>query len=205
MRVLLASDGSDDSRRATRWLRDSPLPSDAKVAALTVATLTEPPRDAQTMRELRDSVIAKARQVGERTAKILRQRWPDVETIVALGDPRVEIVHVAEETRADMIALGARGFGRLKRVFVGSTSLAVARYAPCGVAIVRGRPRQVRRILAPVDGSEGSRAALRFLSISQLARDAQISLLHVLPAYASSGLHGPGKRFPAPTARRGST
>ena len=196
MRVLLASDGSDYSRRASRWLRDSPLPSDAKVAALTVATLTEPPRDAQTMRGLRDSVIAKARQVGERTAKILRQRWPDVETIVALGDPRVEIVHVAEETRADMIALGARGFGRLKRVFVGSTSLAVARYAPCGVAIVRGRPRQVRRILAPVDGSEGSRAALRFLSISQLARDAQISLLHVLPAYASSGLHGPGKRFP---------
>src|SRR6185295_16253218 len=116
MRVLLASDGSDDSRRASRWLRDSPLPLDAKVAALTVATLTEPPRDAKIMRELRDSVIAKARQVGERTAKILRQRWPDVETIVVLGDPRVEIVHVAEETRADMIALGARGFGRLKRV-----------------------------------------------------------------------------------------
>lgn len=196
MRVLLASAGSDDSRRATRWLRDSPLPSDAKVAALTVATLTEPPRDAQTMSELRDSVIAKARQAGERTAKILRQRWPDVETIVALGDPRVEIVHVAEETGADMIALGARGFGRLKRLFVGSTSLAVARYAPCPVAIVRGRPRQVRRILVAVDGSEGSRAALRFLSISELARDAQVSLLHVVPAYVSSGLHGPGARFP---------
>jgi nucleotide-binding universal stress UspA family protein len=196
MRVLLASDGSDDSRRATRWLRDSPLPSDAKVAALTVATLTEPPRDAQTMSELRDSMIAKARQAGERTAKILRQRWPDVETIVALGDPRVEIVHVAEETRADMIALGARGFGRLKRVFVGSTSLAVARYAPCPVAIVRGRPRQVRRILVAVDGSEGSRAALGFLSISELARDAQLNLMHVVPAYVSSGLHGPGTRFP---------
>ena len=196
MRILVASDGSDDSRRATRWLRDSPLPSDAKVAALTVATLAEPPRDAQTMRELRDSVIAKARQAGERTAKTLRQRWPDVETIVALGDPRVEIVHVAEETQADMIALGARGFGRLKRVFVGSTSLAVARYAPCPVAIVRGRPRKVRRILVAVDGSEGSRAALRFLSIAELARDAQLNLLHVVPAYVSSGLHGPGARFP---------
>ena len=196
MRVLLASDGSDDSRRATRWLRDSPLPSDANVAALTVATLTEPPRDAQTMSELRDSVIAKARQAGERTARILRQRWPDVETIVALGDPRVEIVHVAEETRTDMVALGARGLGRLKRSFVGSTSLAVARYAPCPVAIVRGRPRQVRRILVAVDGSKGSRAALRFLSISELARDAQVSVLHVLPAYARSGLHGPGTRFP---------
>ena len=196
MRVLLASDGSGDSRRATRWLRDAPLPSDAKVVALTVATLTKPPRDAQTMSELRDSVIAKARQAGERTAKILRQRWPDVETIVALGDPRVEIVHVAEQTLADMIALGARGFGPLKRVFVGSTSLAVARYAPCPVAIVRGRSRQIRRILVAVDGSEGSRSALRFLSISELARDAQVSLLHVLPKYVRSGLHGPGTRVP---------
>jgi|SoiMethySBSTD1v2_1073268.scaffolds.fasta_scaffold02708_5 nucleotide-binding universal stress UspA family protein len=195
MRVLLASDGSADSRRATRWLRDAPLPSDAKVAVVTVATLTKPPRDAQTMSELRDSVIAKARQAGERTAKILRQRWPDVETIVALGDPRVEIVHAAEQTLADMIALGARGFGRLKRVFVGSISLAVARYAPCPVAIVRGRPRQIRRILVAVDGSEGSRTALRFLSISGLARDAEVSLLRVLPKYVRSGLHGPGTRF----------
>jgi nucleotide-binding universal stress UspA family protein len=32
-----------------------------------------------------------------------------------------------------------------------------------------------------VDGSEGSRAALRFLSIFELVRDTQLSLLHVLP------------------------
>lgn len=196
MRVLLASDGSSDSRRATRWLRDFPLPSDVKVAVLTVATLTEPPRDAQTMSELRESVMAAARQAGERAATILRQRWPDVETIVALGDPRVEIVRVAEEARADMIALGARGLGRLKRFFVGSTSLAVARYGPCPVAIVKGRPRKVGRILVAVDGSEGSRAALRFLSSFQLVRDAQVSLLHVLPAYAESRLRGSGTAFP---------
>jgi nucleotide-binding universal stress UspA family protein len=60
-----------------------------------------------------------------------------------------------------------------------SDSLAVARYAPCPVAIVHGRPRQVRRILVAVDGSEGSRAALRFLSIFELVRDTRVSLLHV--------------------------
>jgi nucleotide-binding universal stress UspA family protein len=99
MRVLLASDGSGDARRATGWLRDLPLPSDTRVAVLTVATLTEPPRDAQSMSQLRERVMARAREVGERAASILRSRWPAVETIVTLGDPRVEIVHVAEEAR----------------------------------------------------------------------------------------------------------
>lgn len=187
MRVLLASDASADSRRATRWLRDFQLPSDTKVSVLTVATLTEPPRDAQTTSQLRERVVAQARQAAERAAKILRVRWPDVETVVTLGDPRTEIVHVAEEARVDMIALGARGLGRLERLLVGSTSLTVARYAPCPVVIVQGRPRPVRRVLVAVDASDGSRAGLRFLSIFDLVRDTQVCLLHVLPAPAVPG------------------
>jgi len=144
------------------------------------------------MSDLRESVVAEARQAGERAAKILRPRWPEVQTVVTLGDPRVEIVHVADETRVDMIAVGARGLGRLKRFFLGSTSLAVARYAPCPVAIVRGRLRPVERILVAVDGSEGSRAALRFLSIFELVRDAQVILVHVLPTSAVPGLRETG-------------
>jgi nucleotide-binding universal stress UspA family protein len=143
------------------------------------------------MRELRESVATEARQVGEKTAKILRRRWPEVETVVTQGDPRVEIVHVAEETRVDMIALGTRGLGPMKRFFVGSTSLAVARYAPCPVAIVRGRPRQVRHVLVAVDGSEGSRSALRFLSIFELVRDTRVSLLHVVQKAEVPGLRRP--------------
>jgi nucleotide-binding universal stress UspA family protein len=194
MRILLATDGASDSRRATRWLRDLALPSDTKVSVLTVATLTKPPRDSQTMRELRESVATEARQAGERAAKVLRRRWPEVETVVTQGDPRVEIVHVAEEMRVDMTVLGTRGLGPTKRFFVGSTSLAVARYAPCPVAIVRGRPRQVRRVLVAVDGSEGSSAALRFLSIFELVRNTRVSLLHVIQSRRSPGLRSPGLR-----------
>jgi nucleotide-binding universal stress UspA family protein len=148
------------------------------------------------MSQLRENVISEARQAAERTAKILRRRWPEVESVVTFGDPRVEIVHVAEETRVDMIVLGSRGLGRPGRFFVGSTSLAVARYAPCPVAIVRGRPRKVRRILVAVDGSEGSRAALRFLSIFELVRDTQLSLLHVLPTSAIPRLRRRGTSSP---------
>jgi nucleotide-binding universal stress UspA family protein len=43
-----------------------------------------------------------------------------------------------------------------------------------------------------VDGSEGSRAALRFLSIFELVRDTQVSLLHVLPTSAVPSLRRRG-------------
>jgi nucleotide-binding universal stress UspA family protein len=87
-----------------------------------------------------------------------------------------------------MIVLGTRGLGRVKRFLIGSTSLAVARYAPCPVAIVRGRPRKTRRMLVAVDDSDGSRAAVRFLSGSELERDSRVTLLHVLsPAVAFEG------------------
>lgn len=180
MRVLLASDGSSDSRRAARWLREFAPAVDIRVSVLTVATLTEPPRDSVTMSQLRDRVVTEAHEAAEGAARILRGRWPEVETLTREGDPQVEIVRAAEELRADMLALGARGLGRLRRLLVGSTSLAAARYAPCPVVIVRGRPRPVQRALVAVDGSEGSHAALRFLSLFELVRDARVSLLHVL-------------------------
>jgi len=181
MRILLATDGSSHARRATRWLRDLALPSDTRVTVLAVAALDEPPRDAQTMAELRETLSRGARRVAERAAKTLGRRWQNVQVVVRLGDPRVEIVRSAEEMRVRMLVLGARGLGRVKRVLVGSTSLAAARYAPCPVAIVRGRPHKTGRILVAVDGSSGSRAALRFLSISELERDSRLTLLHVLP------------------------
>jgi nucleotide-binding universal stress UspA family protein len=187
MRVLLASDGSSGSRRAARWLAEFAPATEISVSVLTVATLTEPPRDSQTMSELRGDLAADARETAERAARILRRRWPEVETLTREGDPQVEIVRAAEELRVDMLALGARGLGRLRRLLVGSTSLTAARYAPCPVAIVRGRPGPVQRALVAVDGSEGSRAAVRFLSLFELVRDARVSLLHVLQRSAVPG------------------
>jgi nucleotide-binding universal stress UspA family protein len=180
MKVLLASDGSSGARRATRWLAEFAPAVDMKVTVMTVAALTKPPRESQTMSELREDVIAEAHETAEAAAKIVMQRSTDVQTLVTEGDPRVEIVRAAEETQTDMIALGARGLGRLKEFLIGSTSLAAARYAPCPITIVRGRPRAVRRSLIAVDGSVGARAALRFLSLFDLLRDARVSLLHVL-------------------------
>ena len=187
MRVLLATDGSAHARLATRWLRDVPFSSAATAGVLSVATLTHPPRTSQTVAELRASVRAEAQRVAERAATILRRRWPRVETLETEGDPRVEIARVAEETRADLLVLGARGVHRLEGFLVGSTSLAAVRYAACPVAVVRGRLRPLRHALVAVDGSAGSRAAVRLVS-RLMTRGARITLVHVLQQPEIPGL-----------------
>ena len=179
MRVLLASDDSSEAREAILWLRDLALPPDTTVCVVTVATLMEPPPDSRSLRALRQTIRTEAGRAAEHAATLLKERWPGVETVVAEGDARVEILHVAEERRADLVVLGARGLGRVQRLLGGSTSLAVARYAPCPVAVVQGRSRPLERVLVAVDESPASRAAVGFLSQFDLAAGIPVILLHV--------------------------
>ena len=78
-----------------------------------------------------------------------------------------------------MVVVGARGLGRIKRWLGGSTSLAVARYARCSVAVVPEGHWTLRRVLVGFDDSPASRAPLAFLSRLVLTAGISIILLHV--------------------------
>ena len=180
MRVLLAADDSSEAQHATEWLRALPLPDHAVLYVVTAATLVDPPSSSQSVSALRQTLRTEAGQAAERAAAILKERWPQVTTVVAEGDARVEILHVADEVRADMIVVGARGLGRIRRLLGGSTSLAVARYARCSVAVVPEGRRPLGRVIVGLDDSPASRAALTLLSRFVLAAETPIILLHVL-------------------------
>ena len=47
------------------------------------------------------------------------------------------IVHLAEEIDADLIVIGSRGFGGLKRALLGNVADSVIRHAHCPVLVVR--------------------------------------------------------------------
>jgi len=47
------------------------------------------------------------------------------------------IVHLAEEIDADLIVIGSRGFGGLKRALLGNVADSVVRHAHCPVLVVR--------------------------------------------------------------------
>jgi nucleotide-binding universal stress UspA family protein len=82
---------------------------------------------------------------------------------VVEGDPRTEIVASARDWGADLVVVGARGLGGIARFFLGSVSLAVARYAPCPVLVCKGTPRDVHAVTVALDGSDHARRALDWL------------------------------------------
>jgi nucleotide-binding universal stress UspA family protein len=53
------------------------------------------------------------------------------------GEPRMAILRVAAQRRADLLALGTHGHSGLAHVLIGSVAEAVVRAAPCDVLVVR--------------------------------------------------------------------
>ena len=61
----------------------------------------------------------------------------DVETVTAEGNAAQQILQFAQRENADMIAMGSRGLGALKELFLGSTSNKVSHQASCACLTVK--------------------------------------------------------------------
>ena len=188
MRVLLATDGSSDAQSASAWLAGLPLPAGSTVRVVTVATVAPSPLDIPTVRDFQAALHQEARAVADATCAMLAAPGRTVEARVLEGDPREELVRLAEEWPADLIVLGARGLSAMAGLLLGSVSTALARHASCPVVVVKGSVRAVRRVLIGIDGSEAAQAAATFVARLPLAGDATVHLLGVVerPRYPSS-------------------
>ena len=69
---------------------------------------------------------------------------PDAERAVRLTthSAKVEIVHVAQESKVDLLVMGARGRRTLLDVLSGSTATGVVRAASCDVFVIHEREQQ---------------------------------------------------------------
>jgi nucleotide-binding universal stress UspA family protein len=87
-----------------------------------------------------DRAWALAEQDGtaalQRTVEGLGAAAP-VEQVTRSGDAGPAICRLAEEVEADVIVVGSRGRGALKRALLGSVSTHVTNNAPCPVVVVR--------------------------------------------------------------------
>jgi nucleotide-binding universal stress UspA family protein len=102
------------------------------------------------------------------------------------GNPKTEILLMADEIRCDLIVMGTHGRTGLRWLLSGSVAIAVLREAQCPVLALRtgehSRPEEaIRAILHPTDFSVSSEAPLRVAR--SLARDhgARLIILHVAP------------------------
>jgi nucleotide-binding universal stress UspA family protein len=195
MRILLATDGSKDAAAATAFLRELPLPASSKLLIMTAVTFPTFALDAPPIREFKSSVLEDVQRVVDEARATLAPGGFDIETDVAIGDPKDEIARTAREWGADLVVVGARGLGRIKRFLLGSVSLAVARHVSCPVLVVKGRARKLESVIVGMDGSEDSFQALRFLLSLPLARQTKLRLLSVVepihyPTSAPGALRG---------------
>jgi nucleotide-binding universal stress UspA family protein len=190
--TLLATDRSREAERAARMavgltqslgselhvINVTPLPSPY---ALSESTVIDPRyRD-----EVRRIAEREANEKLEDEVGKIREMGGEVSgSHPGAGRPDAGIVHVAEEIGADLIVLGSRGLGPLRRTLMGSVSTSVVRHAHGSVLVVRGEPRQdgylSGRVLLAVDGSQESEAASRAAVEITSATGSELHLLFAI-------------------------
>jgi nucleotide-binding universal stress UspA family protein len=187
MRVLLATDGSDDARKATTWLHQLPVPSATEIRVLSVAQLPQAALDIPPVREFNQTLLDAARRTAEIASATLIDKGP-VSVRVVDGEPREVIVREAREWPAELTVVGARGLGTVGRFLLGSVSTDILHGAPGAIAIVRGAVSNTRRVLVGCDGSPDALEAIRFLGTLPLGRETVVRLLGVVtPPVIPSG------------------
>ena len=162
-RILLATDGSRDAELATRAAVDL---SNGAGADLCVVHAWQPlPHFAYPglVPERYDPPFEEGARklLYEQTDRIGRVGGTVAQSQLARGRPAEAIVDLGEEIDADLIVVGSRGLGPLRRLVMGSVSDAVVRHAHHPVLVVRGGDEAwpPRRILIGDDGSEAAKRA----------------------------------------------
>ena len=124
-------------------------------------------------------------RLGE-ISELARSSGVPVDEIVLQGDPATQILERLEKVPVDLLVLGTHGRGGFVRWALGSVAERVLRRTGCPVLTVPPRLGHsagdqggvFKRILCPVDFSEGSLAALEFAFSLARESDGHITLFH---------------------------
>ncbi|KAI8338093.1 hypothetical protein BC941DRAFT_452105 [Chlamydoabsidia padenii] len=74
-----------------------------------------------------------------------RQRQIACQAFALAGDPKEEIIRKVKEIRADVLLMGSRNLGPVKRAFVGSVSDYCVHHCPCAVVVARPQEDEVEK------------------------------------------------------------
>jgi nucleotide-binding universal stress UspA family protein len=157
IQVLLASDGSEESRHASDILHHLSWPTGTRGRTITVAESTVEGRipewlvEQLTTEQLAALGIGYFAGDGQEEARLRREAkaWygtlPAIfhgcEPLVVPGNAGDQILKAIDANRTDLIVVGARRQGTVRRLLLGSTSEYVLSHAPCSVLIVHGHER----------------------------------------------------------------
>lgn len=145
--ILLATDGSSSAQHATTQAIEL---ARATGWPLRVVTAWSVPASAfggslAQVHQLADAEREHAEGALQRTLLEIETAGLEVEGVLRHGEAIAEICDEAYTAHARLIVVGARGWGRLVRLGVGSVSTGVLELAPCPTLVVR-EPRRLAHV-----------------------------------------------------------
>jgi nucleotide-binding universal stress UspA family protein len=147
-RIVLGIDGSAPSFRAAAFLaalapaRGARAAVVAAVEPLRLPSLSRLPRGVRATlraqaRALAEEKLKRARRSVERVARKLQGAGWDARAEVHEGVPLEFLLARLQSERADLLAIGARGTGGVRRLLLGSVAEGALAHAPCAVLVAR--------------------------------------------------------------------
>ena len=147
MRILIAYDGSPDSKVAVEEVATRPWPKGTQVRLITIVEqpIVMPPPNFEFYGPLIVGVQSSLREEAYKRIQEALRRFverKDLETTYEIreGSAKTSLLEAIKEWRADLVVVGSHGRGRLERLFLGSVSHALVTSAPCSVEVARSRP-----------------------------------------------------------------
>ncbi len=141
-KILLATDGSEQSRGIEEYVRDFFGPDTVELTILSVGENLEgkAPHEAKGIfsepDSLRDDLTDIAEKAVSTMGEHLRDRGYTVKTITRVGNPGEEICEYAQMTDIESIIMGRRGRGEVSELLLGSVSQYVVHHSELPVTLV---------------------------------------------------------------------
>jgi nucleotide-binding universal stress UspA family protein len=155
-KVLLATDGSEDAKLAAQAAANL---SDKTGAELHVIHawkyVPHPVLDPEHYEEEAGRLLKEQTELVTDAGATVR------EAHLTMAPPVDAILDLGEEIRADLIVVGSRGHGSIRRLLLGSVSEGVVHHATCPVLVLRGGQGSwpPERVVIGDDGSEAAQKA----------------------------------------------
>ena len=189
-RLVVGVDGSTGGEQALRWALREATPGQEVLAALAFGPLGRPPDlDALQTGHLDELVPAAKSLLEKAVAQVTGSaELPAAGTVATAAVYDEPVAGLLELLRPpDVLVLGSRGWGRLRRLLLGSVASQCLQQHPGTVVVVRGAVAtdDRRSVLVGVDGTPDSLAALTWAAEFAVRHGAPLRAVRAWSAPAS--------------------
>ncbi|KAI5585838.1 hypothetical protein BDE02_06G171300 [Populus trichocarpa] len=174
LRIMVAIDDSDGSFYALNWALDNLVdgivpttePSQEESGLVTLVHVQQPFQhhmypagsggaafyaSSSIIESVRKSLAENATALLSRALQMCKDKMIKAETLILEGDPKDKICRATEQMQADVLVVGSRGLGKIKRALLGSISDYCAHHAKCPILIVKP-PKEITKEKRKTDG-----------------------------------------------------